>query len=442
MRSGAAGADLRGRDRGAERVHLARCSGWSPAGAARSWASTPRRAGRAGTWSRPRCRRAELHDLIVELRSLTLGVGTFAQQVRPLQELTGQARREGDRPARRQRRRNRPRGETPYLRRASRKRELGAYPSLRPNQARVTAGQGDADTTQAAAGSCPRARRPPRRYSTTAAGWSKAMAAGPILAARAVASGAAAAPTPIPRPALYPAKRNPNYKLDRPLTDEKSRDHLQQFLRVRHRQGHRRRGAGAADPALDDHHRRHGREADDHRHRRSPEARCRWRSGSIATAASRPGRWRCRGPASRSKRWSIWRSRSARPNICRWQTFMDPSMAPGQKQFWYPWPYIEGLTMAEATNDLAFLVTGMYGKPVPQAGRRAAAPGDAVEIRLQVGQVDRQVQLHRQAAGRRSGRRCRRANTASGPTSIPRCRIRAGARRPSACSAPTTACRP
>jgi methionine sulfoxide reductase catalytic subunit len=39
---------------------------------------------------------------------------------------------------------------------------------------------------------------------------------------------------------------------------------------------------------------------------------------------------------------------------------------PGEKQFWYPWPYIEGVTMAEATNDLAFLVTGMYGKPVPR----------------------------------------------------------------------------
>ena len=48
----------------------------------------------------------------------------------------------------------------------------------------------------------------------------------------------------------------------------------------------------------------------------------------------------------------------------RFETFMDPAMASGQKQFWYPWPYIEGLTMAEATNDLAFMVTGAYGKPV------------------------------------------------------------------------------
>jgi methionine sulfoxide reductase catalytic subunit len=48
------------------------------------------------------------------------------------------------------------------------------------------------------------------------------------------------------------------------------------------------------------------------------------------------------------------------------ETFLDPGEAPGQKQFWYPWPYIEGLTMAEANNELAFMVTGMYGKPVPR----------------------------------------------------------------------------
>jgi methionine sulfoxide reductase catalytic subunit len=47
-------------------------------------------------------------------------------------------------------------------------------------------------------------------------------------------------------------------------------------------------------------------------------------------------------------------------------TFMDPEVAPGQTQTWYPWPYVEGLTMAEATNDLAFIVTGQYGKPVPK----------------------------------------------------------------------------
>ena len=47
------------------------------------------------------------------------------------------------------------------------------------------------------------------------------------------------------------------------------------------------------------------------------------------------------------------------------ETFLDPSIAPGQKQSWYPWPYVEGLTLAEATNELAFLAAGIYGKPMP-----------------------------------------------------------------------------
>ena len=48
-------------------------------------------------------------------------------------------------------------------------------------------------------------------------------------------------------------------------------------------------------------------------------------------------------------------------------TFLDPAMATGQRASWYPWPYTEGVTMAEANNDLAFLVTGAYGKPVSKS---------------------------------------------------------------------------
>jgi sulfoxide reductase catalytic subunit YedY len=59
------------------------------------------------------------------------------------------------------------------------------------------------------------------------------------------------------------------------------------------------------------------------------------------------------------------------------QTFMDKHVAPGQKQFWYPWPYVEGLTIEEATNELAFIATGLYGKPIPRqngAPLRLAVP--------------------------------------------------------------------
>jgi methionine sulfoxide reductase catalytic subunit len=54
----------------------------------------------------------------------------------------------------------------------------------------------------------------------------------------------------------------------------------------------------------------------------------------------------------------------------RFQTFMNPEVAPGQKPGLfteYPWPYTEGLTIAEAMNDLAFMVTGAYGKPLAKS---------------------------------------------------------------------------
>jgi sulfoxide reductase catalytic subunit YedY len=49
----------------------------------------------------------------------------------------------------------------------------------------------------------------------------------------------------------------------------------------------------------------------------------------------------------------------------KFETFMNPKVAPGQSQRWYPWPYTEGLTIAEANNDLPLMVTGIYGKPIP-----------------------------------------------------------------------------
>ena len=59
------------------------------------------------------------------------------------------------------------------------------------------------------------------------------------------------------------------------------------------------------------------------------------------------------------------------------QTFLDKEIAPGQRQHWYPWPYVEGLTMAEARNELSFIATGIYGRPMPKqngAPLRLAVP--------------------------------------------------------------------
>ncbi|MEE9124297.1 MAG: protein-methionine-sulfoxide reductase catalytic subunit MsrP [candidate division NC10 bacterium] len=47
-------------------------------------------------------------------------------------------------------------------------------------------------------------------------------------------------------------------------------------------------------------------------------------------------------------------------------TFLDRTVAIGQLRFWLPWPYTEGLTMEEAMNELTLLATGIYGKPLPK----------------------------------------------------------------------------
>ena len=47
-------------------------------------------------------------------------------------------------------------------------------------------------------------------------------------------------------------------------------------------------------------------------------------------------------------------------------TLLDPNRMPGQKRRdVLPWPYKEALRLDEAINPLALLVTGMYGKPLP-----------------------------------------------------------------------------
>ena len=53
----------------------------------------------------------------------------------------------------------------------------------------------------------------------------------------------------------------------------------------------------------------------------------------------------------------------------RFESVYDPKELPGQKNIFYPWPYIEGLRLDEANNDLAILATGLYGKDLlPQSG--------------------------------------------------------------------------
>ncbi len=46
-------------------------------------------------------------------------------------------------------------------------------------------------------------------------------------------------------------------------------------------------------------------------------------------------------------------------------TLYDPARMPGQRSRMVPWPYLEALRLDEAMNPLALLVTGLYGKPLP-----------------------------------------------------------------------------
>ena len=46
-------------------------------------------------------------------------------------------------------------------------------------------------------------------------------------------------------------------------------------------------------------------------------------------------------------------------------TFNDPKNVPGQRSSALNWPYFEGLRLDEANHDLAFIATGIYGKPIP-----------------------------------------------------------------------------
>ena len=181
---------------------------------------------------------------------------------------------------------------------------------------------------------------------------------------------------PDPSAGLYPAKRNETYKLDRPITDEKINEHYNNFYEY----GTDKEVSAAAQQlqirpwtikidglvekpieiGIDD-------------------------LMKKMTLEERTYRHRCVEAWSMAIAWSGFPFKKlvdfARPlgsaRYVEMQTFLDPKMAPGQRARWYPWPYIEGLTMAEATNDLAFLATGAYGHPLAKvqgAPLRLAVP--------------------------------------------------------------------
>jgi sulfoxide reductase catalytic subunit YedY len=194
----------------------------------------------------------------------------------------------------------------------------------------------------------------------------QAMGFGALIAAAGAPGEAALATTADdPSTVLYPAKRNESYTLDRPITDEKLSTTYNNFYEF-----------GSQKTIAED----------------AQKLPIRPWTVTIDGMVEKPMqlgiddllkrvqleerlyRHRCVEAWSMAVPWTGFPLKAlvdmARPlagaTYLRMETFHDAKVAPGQKQFWYPWPYTEGVTMAEATNELAFLVTGMYGKPVPR----------------------------------------------------------------------------
>ena len=199
----------------------------------------------------------------------------------------------------------------------------------------------------------------------------KGIAAGPILLAGASALGRAAiaddadAAQGDPSARLYPVPRNTRYALDRPLSDERLVTTYNNFYEFgSHKQIWQAAQSLPLRPwtvtldgmvereqvlDIDDLLARMPLEERLYRHR-CVEA---W-SMPCPGAALRSGAGRPRAPARQ------------RPDTCAWRSSSIPIPHRGQRQFWYPWPYVDGLTIAEATHELAFIATGLYGKPLPK----------------------------------------------------------------------------
>ena len=200
-----------------------------------------------------------------------------------------------------------------------------------------------------------------RRFIKAAAGGSILAAGGALLGA--VPGAAAPALGADPTLDLYPAKRNATYGLDRPVTAESAVEHYNNFYEF-----------GTDKDIADGAQRLAVRP---------------WTVGVDGMVAKpftidvdslirkmpieeRLYRHRCVEAWSMAVPWTGFALKAlvdlAQPTAAaryvRFETFLDRAVAPGQKQFWYPWPYTEGLTMAEARNELAFMVIGAYGKPV------------------------------------------------------------------------------
>lgn len=165
---------------------------------------------------------------------------------------------------------------------------------------------------------------------------------------------------------IYPAKRNPNYGLDRPLTDEKIAASYNNFYEF---------GSDKIDPV-----------------HYAQKLNTRPWAVQVGGLVNKPTtfdiddllktmpmeervlRLRCVEAWAMAVPWTGFPlsellkkvEPKAEATHVRLETFYQPFTAQGQLAFWEPWPYVEGLTIQEAMNELAFLATGIYGHPLPK----------------------------------------------------------------------------
>lgn len=181
---------------------------------------------------------------------------------------------------------------------------------------------------------------------------------------------------PDPSADLYPAKRNEKYVLDRPITDERINSNYNNFYEF-----NSSKSVAAQAQALPI---RPWMVKIDGMVEKPMEIGIDELIRKM-TLEERTYRHRCVEAWSMAIAWTGFPFARlidlARPlgsaKYVRMETFNDPKVASGLRQTWYPWPYVEGLTMAEATNELTFLATGAYGHPIAKqqgAPLRLAVP--------------------------------------------------------------------
>jgi methionine sulfoxide reductase catalytic subunit len=175
----------------------------------------------------------------------------------------------------------------------------------------------------------------------------------------------AASPLAGQSPSPYPARRNPAFTLDRPITEEWAATSYNNFYEF---------GTDKADPA-----------ANAHTLRTRP-----W-SVAVGGACENRGtfaledllkphaleervyRLRCVEAWSMVVPWVgfplvdlVKRCRpTSNAKYVAFRTLHDPKQMPGQRSSVLDWPYVEGLRIDEATHPLTILAVGLYGRVLP-----------------------------------------------------------------------------